>query len=48
METGLGLFLNDVAPEHAARQLAGLNVPVEPIELDALFAVTQPDAAMIS
>lgn len=48
VETGLGLFLNDVAPEDAARQLAGLNVPVEPIALDSLFAVTQPDAAVIS
>jgi UDPglucose--hexose-1-phosphate uridylyltransferase len=46
VETGLGLFLNDVAPEDAARRLASLDVPVEPIELDALFAVTQPDAAM--
>ena len=48
VETGLGLFLNDVAPEDAARQLARLAVPAEPIELDALFAVTQPNAAMIS
>ena len=48
VETGLGLFLNDVAPEDAARQLSGLDVPAEPIELDALFTVTQPDAAMLS
>ena len=48
VETGLGLFLNDVAPEAAARRLAGLAVPVEPIELDVLFAVTQPDATMLS
>ena len=40
VETGLGLFLNDVAPEDAARRLAGLDVPAEPIELDSLFAVT--------
>ncbi len=48
VETGLGLFLNDVAPEDAARQLAGLDVPAEPIQLDSLFAVTQPDAALLS
>ena len=48
VETGLGLFLNDVAPEAAARRLAGLAVPVEPIELDVLFAVMQPDATMLS
>ncbi len=48
VETGLGLFLNDVAPEDAARRLAALEVPAEPIELDSLFAVTQPDAAMLS
>ena len=48
VETGLGLFLNDVAPEDAARRLSGLDVPAEPIELDSLFAVTQPDAAMRS
>jgi UDPglucose--hexose-1-phosphate uridylyltransferase len=40
VETGLGLFLNDVAPEDAARRLAALEVPVEPIGLDLLFAVT--------
>jgi UDPglucose--hexose-1-phosphate uridylyltransferase len=48
VETGLGLFLNDVAPEDAARRLADLDVAAEPIELDALFAVTQPGAAMLS
>ena len=48
VETGLGLFLNDVAPEDAARRLARLDVPVEPIELDSLFAVTQPGAATLS
>jgi UDPglucose--hexose-1-phosphate uridylyltransferase len=48
VETGLGLFLNDVAPEDAARQLAGLEVAAEPIRLDSLFAVTQPDAALLS
>jgi UDPglucose--hexose-1-phosphate uridylyltransferase len=39
VETGLGLFLNDVAPEDAARRLAGLDVPFEPIDLDLLFEV---------
>lgn len=42
VETGLGLFLNDVAPEDAASRLAALAVPAEPIELDLLFTVTQP------
>ncbi len=42
VETGLGLFLNDVAPEDAARRLAALAVPAEPIELDALFTVVEP------
>ncbi len=45
VETGLGLFLNDVAPEDAAHRLAALAVPVEPIELDTLFTVTQPQVA---
>jgi UDPglucose--hexose-1-phosphate uridylyltransferase len=44
VETGLGLFLNDVAPEDAARRLAGLEVPAEPILLDSLFTVTEPVA----
>ena len=48
VETGLGLFLNDVAPEDAARQLGGLDVPAEPIELDSLFSVTPAEAAMLS
>ena len=48
VETGLGLFLDDVAPEDAARRLGRLAVRAEPIELDSLFAVTQPDAAMLS
>jgi len=43
VETGLGLFLNDVAPEDAARRLAALAVPAEPIELDTLFTVIQPE-----
>ena len=42
VETGLGLFLNDVAPEDAARRLAALDVPAEPIELDTLFTVHGP------
>jgi len=45
VETGLGLFLNDVAPEDAARRLAALTVPAEPIELDTLFTVAQPQLA---
>ena len=45
VETGLGLFLNDVAPEDAARRLAALDVPAEPIELDTLFTVIQPQLA---
>lgn len=45
VETGLGLFLNDVAPEDAARRLAALAVPAEPIELDTLFSVPQPRLA---
>ena len=45
VETGLGLFLNDVAPEDAARRLAALAVPAEPIELDTLFSVAQPQPA---
>ncbi len=48
VETGLGLFLNDVAPEDAAQRLASLEVAAEPLELDSLFAVTEPDAAMLS
>jgi hypothetical protein len=48
VETGLGLFLDDVAPEDPSRRLARLAVRAEPIELDSLFAVTQPDAAMLS
>jgi UDPglucose--hexose-1-phosphate uridylyltransferase len=47
VETGLGLFLNDVAPEDAARRLAALTVPAEPIELDTLFTVTQPRVASL-
>ncbi len=48
VETGLGLFLNDVAPEDAARQLGGLDVRAEPIELDSLFTVTPAEAAVLS
>jgi len=46
VETGLGLFLNDVAPEDAARRLAALVVPEEPIELDTLFTVASPQPAL--
>ncbi len=48
VETGLGLFLNDVAPEDAARQLGGLDVLAEPIELDSLFSVTHAEPAVLS
>jgi len=54
-ETGLGLFLNDVAPEEAARQLAGLDVTPSPVELQHLAAVVHvhsdsrtPGAALAS
>ena len=47
VETGLGLFLNDVVPEDAARRLAALAVPAEPIELDTLFTVVQPQVASL-
>lgn len=47
VETGLGLFLNDVAPEDAAGRLAALDVASEPIELDALFAVARPQPAVV-
>jgi UDPglucose--hexose-1-phosphate uridylyltransferase len=47
VETALGLFLNDVAPEDAARRLCALSVPAEPIELDSLFAVGQPEPATL-
>jgi len=47
VETGLGLFLNDVAPEDAARRLSALSVPAEPIELDTLFTVEQPTPAPV-
>jgi UDPglucose--hexose-1-phosphate uridylyltransferase len=38
-ETGLGLFLNDVAPEDAARQLAGLQVEAPALEAGDLMVV---------
>jgi UDPglucose--hexose-1-phosphate uridylyltransferase len=44
VETALGLFLNDVLPEDAARQLASLVVPAARIELDSLCAVTRPES----
>jgi UDPglucose--hexose-1-phosphate uridylyltransferase len=47
VETGLGLFLNDVAPEDAARRLAGLAVPAQPIELETLFTVAEPQVASL-
>jgi UDPglucose--hexose-1-phosphate uridylyltransferase len=40
VETGLGLFLNDVVPEDAAGRLRRLAVAAEPIGLEMLFAVT--------
>ena len=48
VETGLGLFLNDVVPEDAAQRLAALSVPAEPIELEMLFSVTQPQLAPLA
>jgi len=48
VETGLGLYLNDVAPEDAARRLASLDVPAEPIDLDTLFTVTGRQQAPLS
>jgi UDPglucose--hexose-1-phosphate uridylyltransferase len=48
VETALGLFLNDVLPEDAAAQLASLDVPAEPIGLDALCVVTpEPRTAVL-
>jgi UDPglucose--hexose-1-phosphate uridylyltransferase len=38
-ETGLGLFLNDVAPEDAAGQLAGLQVEAPAVEAGDLMVV---------
>lgn len=48
VETGLGLFLNDVAPEDAGRRLSGLGIPSEPVGLDALFRVTHPQPAGVT
>ena len=42
-ETGLGLFLNDVAPEDAARQLAGLDVASASIGAADLAVVVPGD-----
>lgn len=39
VETGTGLFLNDVLPEHAAERLAALDVRAEPIGETSLFEV---------
>jgi UDPglucose--hexose-1-phosphate uridylyltransferase len=47
VETGLGLFLNDVTPEDAARRLGMLSVAAEPIGLDTLFTVAQPQLASL-
>ena len=44
-ETGLGLFLNDVAPEDAARQLRELDVAHAEIEAHDLAVVAPVDAA---
>jgi UDPglucose--hexose-1-phosphate uridylyltransferase len=48
VETGLGLFLNDVAPEDAAQRLRAPAVDAEPIGLDDLFAVAGPDPAPVA
>jgi UDPglucose--hexose-1-phosphate uridylyltransferase len=45
VETGLGLFLNDVAPEDAARRLAAVSVRAEPLEVETLFTVVEPEPA---
>ena len=47
VETGLGLFLNDVAPEDAALRLRACAVPSEPVELELLFTVTEPRLAAL-
>lgn len=48
-ETGLGLFLNDVAPENAARQLAELDVAQATIQLHDLAVVVpvHPEAGAL-
>jgi UDPglucose--hexose-1-phosphate uridylyltransferase len=45
VETATGLFLNDVLPEEAARDLAELKLPAYPIDEFCLFTV-QPDATI--
>jgi UDPglucose--hexose-1-phosphate uridylyltransferase len=47
VETGLGLFLNDVAPEDAARRLRELSVTAEAIGLDTLFTIAEPQPAAL-
>ncbi len=47
VETGLGLYLNDVVPEAAAKRLAALAVPAERIKLDTLFGVVQTQPASL-
>ena len=47
VETGLGLFLNDVAPEDAAHRLAALDVPAEPIGLETLFTAAHLEPASL-
>jgi UDPglucose--hexose-1-phosphate uridylyltransferase len=45
VETATGMFLNDVLPEQAARQLAALEVAAAPLGDDCLFGVRLPDRA---
>jgi UDPglucose--hexose-1-phosphate uridylyltransferase len=45
VETATGLFLNDVLPEEAARDLAGIEVATSPLDESCLFAV-QPEATI--
>jgi len=47
VETGLGLVLNDVAPEDAAQRLAAVAVPLPQLELDTLFTVQQAQLASL-
>ncbi len=45
VETATGLFLNDVLPEEAARELAELDVAADPLDERCLFAVA-PERAV--
>lgn len=45
VETATGLFHNDVLPEQAARDLAGIELATSPLDESCLFAV-QPEATI--